>query len=85
MQGYAIDNEENGLGIRCVAAPIFNHLSSVIAAVCMFSSTAKIPDWQIASLGGEMVGVAKDISRDLNGSALANNEQFIKLKDRALA
>lgn len=32
-QGYAIDNLENEEGIRCVAAPIYNHLRKVVAAI----------------------------------------------------
>ena len=31
--GYSIDNIENELGVRCVAAPILNHRASPIAAV----------------------------------------------------
>lgn len=31
--GYAIDDEERGIGIRCIAAPIRNHLGRTIAAV----------------------------------------------------
>jgi len=32
-QGYAIDDEENERGIRCVGAPIFNESGRVVAAV----------------------------------------------------
>lgn len=32
-QGYAFDNEEHEEGIRCVAAPIFNHQGEVIYAI----------------------------------------------------
>jgi len=32
-EGYAIDDEENELGIRCVAAPIYNEVGSVVAAI----------------------------------------------------
>ena len=32
-QGYAIDDEENEKGIRCVAAPIHNEVGKVVAAI----------------------------------------------------
>jgi len=33
IQGYAIDDEENERGIRCVAAPIYNEVGRAVAAV----------------------------------------------------
>jgi DNA-binding IclR family transcriptional regulator len=32
-QGYAIDDEENEKGVRCVAAPIFNEAGKAVAAI----------------------------------------------------
>jgi DNA-binding IclR family transcriptional regulator len=32
-QGYAIDDEENEKGIRCVAAPLYNEIGRVVAAI----------------------------------------------------
>jgi DNA-binding IclR family transcriptional regulator len=32
-QGYAIDDEENEKGIRCVASPIYNEVGKAVAAV----------------------------------------------------
>ena len=32
-QGYAIDDEENEKGIRCVAAPIYNETGRGVAAI----------------------------------------------------
>src|SRR3990172_3742033 len=36
-QGYAIDDEENEKGIRCVAAPIYNEAGRVVAAMSISS------------------------------------------------
>ncbi|CEG24527.1 IclR family transcriptional regulator [Peribacillus simplex] len=32
-KGYAIDDEEIELGLKCIAAPIFNHQGNVIASI----------------------------------------------------
>lgn len=34
-QGYAVDNQENEPGVRCIAVPVGNHLDQVIAAISM--------------------------------------------------
>jgi DNA-binding IclR family transcriptional regulator len=39
-QGYALDREENGLGMWCIAAPIFNIRQQVEYAVSVAVSTA---------------------------------------------
>ena len=41
-QGYAIEHEEYGIGISCVAAPIFNHSGYVNAALTITGPTARI-------------------------------------------
>jgi DNA-binding IclR family transcriptional regulator len=45
-QGYAIDDEENEKGIRCVAAPLYNEIGKVVAAVSIsgpaFQVTKKV-------------------------------------------
>ena len=32
-QGYAIDEEENEKGIRCIASPIYNEVGKAVAAI----------------------------------------------------
>jgi len=41
-QGYAVEHEEYGLGISCVAAPIFDHTGCVPAAVTITGPTIRI-------------------------------------------
>ena len=45
-QGYAIDDEENERGIRCVAAPLYNEAGRVVAAISIsgpaFQVTKKV-------------------------------------------
>jgi len=45
-QGYAVDDEENEKGIRCVAAPIYNEIRKTVAAISItgpaFRVTKKI-------------------------------------------
>ncbi|MEN6436520.1 MAG: IclR family transcriptional regulator [Anaerolineaceae bacterium] len=62
--GYAVDNQENELGGRCIGAPIFNHQGSPIAAVSMSIPIQRFPDEKIPEYGQQVISTAAKISRD---------------------
>ena len=41
-RGYAVDDEENEHGIRCVGAPVFNHEGYPVAAVSISGASSKM-------------------------------------------
>lgn len=43
-QGYAIETEQYIPGIRCIAAPIFNHTDKTVAAVSVAGPTVRVTD-----------------------------------------
>ncbi len=65
QQGYAIDDEENEKGIRCVGAPIFNQQGQVIAAISISGPTIRMSKQIIQkTLKNEVMRTASDISRE---------------------
>ena len=65
-KGYAVDDEENEKGVRCVAAPIKNEKGQVIAAMSVSGPTARITlEYIHASLKDEVCENAMNISRQL--------------------
>ncbi len=64
-RGYAVDDEENEIGGRCVAVPIFNHTGNVIAAVSISAPTARLPLDDVPQMGAMVRETAKTISRHL--------------------
>lgn len=42
FQGYAVDDEENEKGIRCVAAPIYNDMGKTVAAISISGPAFRI-------------------------------------------
>lgn len=65
-KGYAVDDEENEKGIRCVAAPILNESGEVVAAVSISGPTVRLTMSQIQdSLSAKVRKTCMEISREL--------------------
>lgn len=63
--GYAIEDEEGEQGIRCIAAPIFNHQGSVIGALGVTAIRNSLPSQQFAEVGQLLCDKALSISAKL--------------------
>ncbi|MEM6429811.1 MAG: IclR family transcriptional regulator C-terminal domain-containing protein, partial [Deinococcota bacterium] len=64
-RGYALDDQENELGGRCVSAAIFNHLNQPIAAISISVPLPRIPREKIPYYGTKVSEVAGQISARL--------------------
>lgn len=64
-RGYAVDDEEHSIGIRCVGAPIRNLSGRVFAAISVSGPARRIPDSRIPELGELVVHYADAISAQL--------------------
>ena len=60
--GFALDDEEDELGLRCLGAPIFAHTGKVVAAISVAGTVSQIPDDRIGSLAKSVMQKAKEIS-----------------------
>ena len=63
--GYATDDEENAEGVRCVAAPIFDHIGRPVAAISISGPAVQIPTEVFPTLGPIVRDAAADVSRRL--------------------
>lgn len=63
--GFAVEKEENEVGISCIAAPIFDHRGMVIAAISISAPTIRMTDERLAQLREVIMEVGKQISRRL--------------------
>jgi DNA-binding IclR family transcriptional regulator len=64
-RGYAIDDEEIEVGLRCVAAPIRDHSGAVAAAVSISGPTTRITEASLTELAKAVGACARSISREL--------------------
>jgi len=72
VRGYALDEEEHELGVRCVAAPVRNHEGKVVAAISVAGPTERMPRTLVGSdMAMKIVAAAHAISLDLGAGALA--------------
>ncbi len=66
--GYAVDDEEHAIGLRCIAAPIFDETGDVVAAVSASGPMARIGDERMAQLGALVLEASRAISADMGAS-----------------
>ena len=67
-QGCAMDNEEDGLGIRCMAMPVFSVDGHVTAAVSISGPLLQMGDASLPGLRAELRKAARGITSALGGS-----------------
>ena len=65
-RGYAVDNEEIEMGVRCVGVPIFNQEGRAVAAVSVSASAARIDDSNVAAIVDSLQRCSREISAVLN-------------------
>jgi len=65
QQGYAIDDEEQEYGIRCIAGPIFDHQDNVIAAFSISGPVMRMTHKKVDSLKEVVKEYSKNISQAL--------------------
>ena len=64
-QGYAVDNEEYMLGVRCVGTPILDYNREVVAGVSIAGPASRIKEENIESLAKLVMETATFISNGL--------------------
>lgn len=60
--GYAVDNEEQEIGLFCIGAPILDKYGEAIAAISVSGPTARMKDSNIDDKISMLVDVANEIS-----------------------
>ncbi|MFO1444840.1 IclR family transcriptional regulator [Bacillus sp. Bva_UNVM-123] len=64
-KGFALDLEENEYGITCIAAPIFDHVGKVIAAVSVSGPSIRMNNERLIKLQPSIIKIGKGLSARL--------------------
>jgi len=65
QHGYALDNEEIQIGLRCIAAPLIDCKGNTIAAISISGLTNNFKNENLPFLTEKIIMTAQVISRDL--------------------
>lgn len=63
--GYAVDNMEHEEGVRCVGAPLRNHLGNVFASISVSGPSQRLESKKIPDIAKRVMSVANEISRKM--------------------
>jgi DNA-binding IclR family transcriptional regulator len=63
--GYAIEDEEDEIGLRCIGSAIFDKTGQVVAAISIAGTVSKITDHNLSSLALKVKSTAADVSQQL--------------------
>ena len=68
--GYALDNQEHELGVRCLAVPIFNFHNEPVAAISISTLISRMGDEEVIRYAPLIRTTAREISKLLGQASL---------------
>lgn len=66
-RGWAVDDEEHTVGMRCVASTIHNEHGDVIAGVSVSGPSVRVTETRLGELGARVVQAANEITEQIGG------------------
>jgi IclR family acetate operon transcriptional repressor len=66
-RGWSLDDEEQTLGMRCLAAAIFNEHREAVAGVSISGPVVRLPDARLAEIGARVRAAAAVITEKIGG------------------
>src|SRR4051794_32589872 len=72
-QGYAVDDEEACMGLRCIAAVVYSDCSEPLAAISVSGMTSRVTDERLPLLGRMVRDAATELTMALGGVMPAVN------------
>ncbi|WP_257169100.1 IclR family transcriptional regulator C-terminal domain-containing protein [Bradyrhizobium sp. SRS-191] len=70
-QGYAVDDEEARLGLRCIAAVVHDSCREPLAAISISGLASRLTEERVPVVGGMVRDIAAELTAALGGAAPA--------------
>ncbi len=74
-RGWAVDDEEHTVGMRCVASTIHNEHGEVIAGVSVSGPSVRVTETRLGELGARVVQAANEITEQIGGAVPLSRRQ----------
>lgn len=75
-RGWAVDDEEHTVGMRCVASTIHNEHGEVIAGVSVSGPSVRVTETRLGELGARVVQAANEITEQIGGVVPLSRRQL---------
>lgn len=69
-RGYAVDDEERTLGMRCIAAPVFDINREAVAGISVSGPTTRVSEPSVEELSRPVIEAARQLSQAIGGAAI---------------
>lgn len=66
-RGFSIDNEEKNAGMRCIAAPVFDMNSEVVAGISVSGPTSRVGHKETDRLSREVIDASHQLTHAIGG------------------
>ncbi|SFL18866.1 HTH-type transcriptional regulator BhcR [Shimia haliotis] len=70
-RGYSVDNEEKNLGMRCIAAPVFDQNREAVAGISVSGPTSRVSPEEVERLSRPVVDAAHALTAAIGGEVVA--------------
>jgi len=78
--GFAVDNEELSIGLRCVAAPVFDYAGRPSYALSVSGPTHRMSQIRIAAMADKVMAVCQNLSEKIGGAGRGKSAVGTKAK-----
>ena len=72
-RGYAIDDEEKNIGMRCIAAPVFDWQGDAVAGISVSGPVSRVSIDQTERLAASVIRAASNLSAALGSTPNVNS------------
>lgn len=66
-RGYSYDDEERNLGMRCIAAPVFDINGEAVAGISVSGPTSRVTDGELDRLSRAVIDAARTLTGAIGG------------------